>query len=226
MKAVAKEIFDRGLPHSFSFASPRAKAFTILGLHHYHETFPDDENALKSIKIFAKSLVEQYRNESDDDWRWFESCITYANPRIPQSLFAAYESTRELSYLRVALSSLEFLIEVQMCNDVFVPVGSKGWYLKNSEKALFDQQPIEASCMVDAVTKAFKITNNWSYHKIAKLVFEWYLGRNIKKVELLNRETNTCFDGITSEGLNKNQGAESTISYYLAYLTLKKESIL
>lgn len=225
MKAVAKEIFDRGLPHSHSFTSPRAKAFTILGLHHYHETFPDDQNALKSIKRFARSLVDQYRDESDDDWRWFESGITYANSRLPQGLFAAYESTKEPSYLQVALSSLDFLIEVQMVDDIFVPVGSKGWYLKNGEKALFDQQPIEASCMVDAATKAFNITGDEKYRRIAKLVFEWYHGRNIKGVDIYNEETNTCFDGITSEGLNRNQGGESTISYYLAYLILKEKNL-
>jgi hypothetical protein len=175
--------------------------------------------------MFARSLVDQYGNEVDDDWRWFESCITYANPRLPQGLFAAYESTGEPSYLQVALSSLDFLIEVQIINDVFVPVGSWGWYLKNGEKALFDQQPIEASCMVEAVTKAYNITGDENYHRIAKLVFEWYHGRNIKKVEIYNDETKTCYDGITSQGLNQNQGAESTISYYLAYLILKEENI-
>jgi hypothetical protein len=225
MKAVAKEIFDRGLPHSYSFTSPRAKALTILGLHHYLEALQDDQNALKNIRRFERSLLDQYRGEADDDWRWFESCVTYANPRLPQGLLAAYESTKDPSYLQVALSSLDFLIEVQMIDDVFVPVGSNGWYLKNGEKALFDQQPIEASCMIDAVTKAFNTTGDEKYRRTAKLVFEWYHGRNVKKVNLFNYETNTCFDGITSEGLNQNQGAESTISYYLAYLRLEEENL-
>jgi len=226
MKAVSKEIFDRGLPQSYSFTSLRAKAFIILGLHYYHETFPDDQNVLNSINRFAGSLVDQYRNEADDDWRWFESCITYANPRLPQGLFAAYESTKEPSYLQVALSSLNFLIEVQVVEDVFVPIGSNGWYPKNGKKALFDQQPIEASCMVDAVSKAYNITGDENYRRIAKLAFEWYHGRNIKRVGVYNEETNTCFDGITSEGLNRNQGAESTLSYYLAYLKLKGKKLV
>jgi hypothetical protein len=225
MKAIAKEIFDRGLPHSYNFTSPRAKASTVLGLHHYNETFPEDQNAVKSIKIFAGSLVDQYRVEADGDWRWFESFLTYANPRLPQGLLAAYKITQEPSYLQVALSSLDFLIEEQMIDDMFVPVGSKGWYSKNGEKTLYDQQPIEASCMVEALTKAFNITRDKKYRRTAKLVFKWYHGRNTKKVDIYRKETNTCFDGITSKGLNKNTGAESTISYYLAYLTLKEKHL-
>jgi hypothetical protein len=219
-KAVAKEIFDRGLPQSYRFTSPRAKAFTILGIHYYHKAFHKDQNLPEKMHRLAKNLVDQYRKEADDDWRWFESRITYANPRLPQGLFAAYETTQESTYLQVALTSLDFLIEVQMMDDIFVPVGSKGWYLKNGEKALFDQQPIEASCMIDAVTKAFNLTGDEKYRRTAKLVFEWYHGKNIKKVNLFNKEKNTCFDGITSKGLNQNQGSESTISYYLAYLIL------
>jgi uncharacterized protein YyaL (SSP411 family) len=226
MKSVAKEIFDEGIPNSNSFTSPRAKAFTILGLHHYHETFPDEENSLKGINRLAKSLTKQYRIESDDNWRWFEGIIAYANPRIPQGLLAAYESTLEPSYLEVALCSLDFLIEVQVVDNVFVPVGSKGWYLKNGEKALFDQQPIEASCMVDAVIKAFNLTRNKKYSRTAKLVFEWYHGRNNKKVKVYNEKTNTCYDGVTCSGLNQNTGAESTISYYLSYLSLKENQLL
>jgi hypothetical protein len=226
MKAVAKEIFDRGLPHSHSFKSPRAKAFTIIGLHHYLERFRDNQNALKSIRRLGESLLDQYSDEADDCWHWFEEIIAYANARLPQGLFAAYESTKEPSYLQVALSSLDFLIDVQMIDDIFVPVGSNGWYLKNGEKALFDQQPIEASCMVDAVSKAFNLSGDEKYRRISRLVFEWYHGRNIKNVNLLNHDKYTCFDGITPEGLNQNQGAESTIAYYLAYLRMKEENLM
>ena len=225
MKYVAKEIFDRVLPSAYGFNSPRAKAFTILGLHGYHKAFPEDQNIPHNIMMFARRLVDQYRLEAADDWRWFESYLTYANPRLPQALFAAYESTKEPTYLQVARSSLDFLIEIQVVGDTFIPIGTKGWYEKKDRRAIYDQQPIEASCMVEAALMAFKTTGDESYQKVARIAFEWYFGKNTQNVIIHNQKMNTCYDGITPFGLNQNQGAEATLSYYLAYLKLKEENL-
>jgi len=226
MKHVAKEIFDRGLPSSRSFTSPRAEAFTILGLHHYHKAFPDDQNIQENMGMFAERLTDRYPSEAVDDWRWFESYLTYANPRLPQALFAAHESTKEPTYLQVAKSSLDFLIEVHIAGDMFIPIGTKGWFRKNGGRALYDQQPIEASCMVEAALMALNSTGDENYLKTAQIAFEWYHGRNTRDVMIYNQKTGTCHDGITSEGLNQNQGAEATLSYYLAYLRLKEKDLV
>jgi len=226
MKRVAKEVFDKGLPPSHGFTSPRAKAFTILGLHHYHRAFPEDPNILGIIEVFAQQLKGQYKVESERDWHWFEAYLTFANARLPQALFSAYESTREPSCLRVAVSSFDFLIETQILDGVFVPIGTEGWYLKNGERAFYDQQPIEASCMVEAALMAYDATDEDRYLEAAQIAFEWYHGGNTKDVDLLNPETGTCYDGITPEGLNRNQGAEATLSYYLAYLKLREHGLV
>ncbi len=223
---LAKEILDRGISASHAFSSPRAKAFTILGLSKYHEAFPDDPNILDNIETFARSLVEQYRQEAEGSWRWFESYLTYANARLPQALFVAYESTEEKSYLQVAKCSLDFLIRVQVVEGEFTPIGTNGWFMKNGVRALYDQQPIEASCMVEAALAALKSTGDEVYRDTAKTAFEWYHGRNLQRATLYNPETGTCFDGITREGLNRNQGAESTLSYYLAYLEMRENNIM
>jgi len=226
MKIVAKEMFDRGLPPVHNFTSPRAKALTLIGLHHYNKAFPEDRNILKNVGKLASGLVHQYRVESDEGWCWFESYLTYSNPRLPQALFSAFESTKKDTYLEVALNSFNFLIEVQMVDDVFVPVGTKDWYIKKGEKALYDQQPIEASCMVEAAIDAYKHTRDERYLRTAENSFEWYHGKNVKSIVIYNEETGTCYDGITNEGLNLNQGAESTLSYYLAYLIMKKHLLV
>jgi len=225
MKRVAKEILDRGLPPAHGFTSPRAKAFTILGLRRYHGAFPRDRNILDNMGRFADGLMDQYRIEAADDWRWFESYLTYSNPRLSQGLLAAYESTGEPAYLQVALSSLDFLIEIQIVGDMFTPVGNRGWFNRYGERALYDQQPIEASCMVEAALMALNSTGDERYRRAAQIAFEWYHGRNAQRVELYNEETGTCYDGITPEGLNQNQGAEATLSYYLAFLKMKEESL-
>ena len=222
MKSVAKEIFDRGLPSVNHFTSPRAMALTILGLSHYHQEYPNDQNVLNITTKFGKYLVNLYKKESDDGWRWFEPHLTYANARLPQALFTAYEVDKDSTLLKIARNSLDFLIEVQIVNNIFVPIGSNGWYFKNGERAIFDQQPIEASCMIEALIKAFVVTGSKKYRDTALTVMEWYHGKNVKGIDVFKEETATCFDGITPEGVNQNQGAESTISYYLAHLVLRE----
>ena len=226
MRYLAKEVLDRGLPASHGFTSPRARAFTILGLRYYHEAFPDDPNIKGNTEMLAESLIEQYRLEAEGSWRWYESYLTYANARLPQALFAAYESTKDRSYLQVAKSSLDFLIEVQMVEGKFVPIGTNGWFMKNGVRAMYDQQPIEASCMVEVALAAWKLTGDEVYRETAKTAFEWYHGRNLQGVVLYSPETGTCYDGITHEGLNRNQGAEATLSYYLAYLEMRANNLL
>ena len=226
MKRVAKEILDGGLQSAHSFTSPRAWAFTILGLHNYYKAFPDDKNIIDIMRAFSRRLIDLYRFEAMDGWHWFEPYLTYSNSRLPQALFAAHESVGEPSFLQVAQSSLDFLIETQLIEDMFIPIGTDGWYEKNGVRALYDQQPIEASCMVEAMIAAFDSTGDESYEKAAKIVFEWYHGRNTKGVVIYNPETSTCYDGITSEGLNRNQGSEATLSYYLAYLRLKERCLV
>jgi hypothetical protein len=221
MKSVAKVIFDRGLPSVNHFTSPRAMALAILGLSPYHQKYPNDQNVLNILK-FGKYLVNLYEKESDDGWRWFEPHLTYANARLPQALFTAYEVDKDSTFLEIARDSLDFLLKVQIVNNIFIPIGSNGWYLKNGKRAIFDQQPIEASCMIEALTKAFVVTGSKKYRDTSQTVMEWYHGKNVKGIDIFKKETATCFDGITPEGVNQNQGAESTLSYYLAHLTLRE----
>lgn len=226
IRYLAKEILDMGLPPSHVFDSPRAKSFSVLGLRHYNEAFPDDPNIIQNLEMLADGLVDQYRAEAEGDWRWFEPYLTYSNARLTQALFAAYESAKEPHYLQVAKASLDFLIEVQMVGGRFVPIGTNGWFLKNGKRALYDQQPIEASCMVEATIAAWKSTDGEVYRDAARTAFDWFHGGNLQGVLLYSPETGTCYDGITPEGLNKNQGAESTLSYYLAYLEMRKHNLV
>jgi hypothetical protein len=226
MRDAAKEIFDKGLPAVHGFTSPRAVAFTILGLYGYHEAFTDDSNVTENITSIAKVLTDKFRVESVGDWRWFESYLTYSNPRLPQALFAAYESTGDDECLLVAKSSLDFLIKIQVLDGVFVPVGTRGWYERGGVRAMYDQQPIEASCMVEASLAALDSTGDKGYREVALKAFRWYHGENTLGVELYNDRAGTCYDGITPVGLNRNQGAESMLSYYLTYLSLKEKNLV
>jgi hypothetical protein len=226
MKNTAKWLFDNSLPTTRQFTSPRAKAFTLMGLAEYQQAHQEDENIGQDIQLFADQLIQQYKVESTPEWNWFESYLTYSNPRIPHSIAKAYNVTKDEEYLRVSRESLDFLIGVQFMESVFHPVGSEGWYQKDGTKSSYDQQPIEASCMVEASIELAKITGDQKYVEAALNAFQWYHGKNSENISLVNLNNFTCYDGLTRNGLNLNQGAESTISYYLAYLKLKEENLI
>jgi hypothetical protein len=226
MKKLAKWLFDNSLPQARKFTSPRAKAFTILGLSEYHESYPSDRNIQQDITFFADRLISQYHTESSANWKWYEGYMTYANARIPLSLLKTYSIIGNMEYLTVSKESLDFLIEIQFEDSVFQPIGTEGWYHKDGVKSKFDQQPIEASCMVEAAIDLGKITREERYYKIALDSFNWYYGKNTENISLINLNNFTCYDGLTQKGLNLNQGAEATISYYLAYLKLKQSALI
>jgi len=226
MKKLAKWLFDNSLPHSRQFTSPRAKAFAILGLTNYYKTFQNDTNIEKDIRFFADNLIDQYNKESTRDWKWFEAYMTYANARLPHSLLKANDAVEDKNYLKVCLESFNYLTENQFENAVFQPIGTKGWFKKGGIKPKYDQQPLEASCMVEAAIDIGEKTGEKRYDKIAMDSFQWYYGKNTENSCLINTRNFTCYDGLTSKGLNIDQGAESTITYYLAYLKLKKRGLV
>ncbi|MHA1712887.1 MAG: glycosyl transferase, partial [Candidatus Ranarchaeia archaeon] len=219
-KEVAKRIFYTGLPWAHVYRSLRAKAFVILGLNHYRKACPTDERLIINTKALADELLDGYHRESSEDWQWFEPCLTYGNGRLSQAMFAAYDSTNNKEYLKVAKESLDFIMGVQTIDGIFTPIGNKGWYRRGGKRALYDQQPIEAYCMTDTVLTAFHVTKDERYRLAAHMIFEWFLGRNIQDVKVYNHETGGCYDAVTPRGVNLNQGAEATLSYLLARLRI------
>jgi len=221
-KTLAKQIFDEALPWAFKFTSPRAKAFTILGLDQYYRAFPKDQNIKRNMKTLGHRLKEQYHNISIKEWKWFEPYLTYENAVLPQAMFTLFDVLRDDTDLSIAEESFNFLVEVQIKNGTFHPIGNRGWYKRGGERAFYDQQPIEAASMVESAVEGFTATDEERYRKIAKIAFDWYLGNNSQGTAVYNTETGVCYDGLTPEGLNRNQGAESIITYLIARLTLEK----
>jgi hypothetical protein len=215
-KLLAKEIFDKAFRWACFFKSPRANAFAVLGLSHYHRAYTKDQNLTKNIKTLSDKLLEHYTNRRSRDWRWFEPCLTYANGRLPQALFEAYEETKQARYIRVAEESIKFLLEVQILNNTFVPIGNHGWYKKGKPRSMYDQQSLEAASMTEAALTAYRETGNRYYRTMARTIFNWFLGNNTKNVFVYDSVTGGCHDGITEKGLNLNEGAEATVCYLSA----------
>jgi len=220
-KLLAKEIFDKALPHASASISPRTKAFTVLGMSQYLSAYPKDRNLSQRMIELTDQLLKIYKKKSSINWRWFETTLTYCNAKLPQAMFESYLHIRDEKYFQVAKDSFNFLLKVQMNNNVFEPIGNNGWYKKDGLKALYDQQSVEASCMIKTALTDFQITQNTLFKTVAQTIFEWYLGKNNQGLKIYDPKTGACYDGITPKGLNLNQGAESTIAYLLARLDLE-----
>ena len=220
-KLISKEIFDKAFSWASSFTSPRAKALSMMGLFHYQRAYPNDLNVSLNIRMLGDQLLGHFEQEASNEWNWFEPYLTYCNGRLPHALFLAYECTGEKKYLQVASKAIDFLIRVQTIDKTFVPIGNSGWYKKGANRAIYDQQSIEASCMTEAAIAAFRNTNKELYRDAAYESFKWFLGKNLKGLMVYNPETGGCCDGITSQGLNLNKGAEANVAYLLARLNLE-----
>ena len=217
IKSKAQELFKKALLPLRNFTSPRAIAFSIIGISQYQERTNNQEN-LQTIIELTERLISHYKDNSTQEWKWFEKYLTYSNSKLTEAMFHAYQTTNNEKYLEIAEESLNFLNSITFEEDIFVPIGQQGWYLKDGKRAYFDQQPVDVASMVQTLITANKITNKDEYMDLALNTFEWFLGKNSLKQIVYNEHTGGCYDGLGEHSININQGAESTVSYLLARL--------
>jgi uncharacterized protein YyaL (SSP411 family) len=200
----------------------RARSFSIMGLYYYLRTEPEDSEARELVSRHADALVDAFDLTASRDWPWFEDVLTYSNARLPHALLLAYLVTWKQRYLKVAKRSLDFLLTVAHGDGPgqISLVGQDGWYPRGGVRARFDQQPVDANALVDACVAAYQVFGDKRYLGEAHQAFAWFLGRNCVARPLYCESTGGCFDGLTPDGVNRNQGAESTISYLLSYLSM------
>ncbi|MFN4226981.1 MAG: glycosyltransferase [Candidatus Ratteibacteria bacterium] len=221
IKGAAKHIFDLALPQIENINSLRGIANCLIGLYYYLKV-ENNERGKEIARKLAERMVENYQNSRETNWKWFENIITYENAKLPSGLLYAYEILKDKKYLEIGIEALNFLIDLTIIENRFIPIGNNGWYVKGGKRAYYDQQPIEAACMIEALKMAEKLTKDEKYGNLSLIVFDWFLGRNIKGEMMYDPVTGGCYDGLTKSGPNRNQGAESTISYLLARLEIEQ----
>jgi len=196
-------------PRVVEFKSPRASAFALLGLQEYLESFPGDRAALNAADALANRLLDLYVANSSVDWKWFENVLAYSNARLPQALIRAGTRSSNDAMVSAGLEALDWLARIQRCEikGHFVPIGSHGFYSKKTEKARFDQQPIEACSAVSAYLQAYRATGKGRWRKEAWTAFNWFLGDNDLQIALYDPTTGGCRDGLHPDRPNENQGA-------------------
>jgi glycosyltransferase involved in cell wall biosynthesis len=220
-RRLCVQLFDRGLPAVESFNSPRAWAFTLLGVHELLGSNADDAKAGDACDMLTGKLVTLWQNCATEDWPWFETRATYDNARLSQALILSGKAT-EGEALEIGLKSLRWLVSMQKTQaGHFRPIGSNGFHEKDGARADFDQQPVESHAMVAACLEAFRVTRDPFWSVEAKRAFEWFLGRNDLGLPLYDYTTGGCGDGLHHDRVNANQGAESSLAFHLSLAEMK-----
>ncbi len=213
----ATQLFNETITILPELTSPRAWAFGLLGINEYLNRLFGDTLALNIREKLVKKLMNLYKDVASDDWKWFENYLTYDNAKIPQALIVSGFNIKDEEVLKVGLESLRWLIEIQLNEKgYFQPIGSDGWYVRGRNRAKFDQQPVSVCDAILACADAYRITGEEEWYNRAKLIFEWFFGRNDLGLSLYEPNTGGCYDALQVDRVNLNQGAESTLSFLIS----------
>jgi len=223
LRGAAGRLFEAAGPAALTFTSPRAWAFSVLGMQAYLDWFPGDRSVQGARNILANRLLDIYEQTHSDKWHWFEKSLSYSNARLPQALLIAGWNSGNEKMMQAGCDSLQWLVAEQHRGDdaVFVPIGSRGFFVAGEEKARFDQQPVEACATISACALAYRLTKDQSWLEEAQCAFRWFLGENDLHVPLYDAVTGGCKDGLHPDRANENQGAESTLSFLMALLDMQ-----
>jgi len=215
--ALANAIFHQALPAAVDFEFSRSTAMALVGIHHYLSRFSVDTRVCRVRETLASRLMDRYRQCADDGWVWCENTLTYSNALIPQALLLAGQCLPDNDIVRMSLRSLQWLLDVQTGEDDQLSlVGNDGWYTRGGRKARFDQQPVDAMCLVGACIEAYNVTTEPRWLRQGQRCFEWFMGRNDLNMPLYDFRTGGCRDGLAATSVNQNQGAESTLAWLIS----------
>lgn len=218
----AARLFGEALKTVAAFSSPRAWAFTLLGLDHYCPAHPDDGEARLIRRELARRLEILLLAAESPDWVWFEDRLTYDNARLCEALIRTGMSMDAPHLVDAGLRSLRWLMAVQTApKGHFRPVGSAGFTLMRGAPLAFDQQPVEAAATIAACAAAQAVDPAGSWRDGARRAFAWFLGDNDLATPLVDTATGSCRDGLHPDRANENRGAESVLSYLLGLADMR-----
>jgi glycosyltransferase involved in cell wall biosynthesis len=221
ISSEAINIFQKTIARIETIHSTRAMALAIKGLYYYHRVIKSPHN-IELIKTLANRLVRMYKHESDEKWQWFESYLTYANSILPEAMLYAWLLTGEIIYKEVGLSSLTFLLSKIFNENGIEVISNKNWLHKGQIPDHFGEQPIDVAYTIMTLSKFYEVFNDEDYRIKMEIAFNWFLGDNRLHQIIYNPCTGGCYDGLEETHVNLNEGAESTLSYLMARLTVEK----
>jgi hypothetical protein len=186
----------------------RAMAFAAVGAAELLSAEPGHEEARKLLTDYAAAV----ETLSDDaDWPWPEARLTYANAILPEAMIAAGVALDDADLRQRGLDLLEWLLEYETSDGHLSPTSAEGSGPNDSRPA-FDQQPIETATLADACARAAATDPRPLWPEGIRMAAAWFEGTNDAGLLMWAPETGGGFDGLHADGVNRNQGAESTIA--------------
>jgi hypothetical protein len=198
----------------------RTAAYTILGIARL-----DPDRLGRDARLLLERLVDQlehaYERTASDTWRWFEDDLRYDNARVPQALIVGGEALGRQDAVAAGLESLSWLgDECGLADGMLRLPGHCGRHRDEPAPGQGDEQPLDASALVEAELAAFTVTHDPEHGARAQTAFDWFLGRNRLNRPLYDFATGGCADGLGEDDINGNEGAESTLAFHRAQLAL------
>lgn len=218
--ALADRIIEKTFECIDNMHSTRAMAFSVKGIYYYHSTIKSPEN-LVLAKTLADRMVQMYKHESSKKWEWFEGYLTYANSTLPEAMLYAWLLTGDAIYKDIAKTSFNFLLLQTFNKNGIEVISNKNWLKKGQEVGQYGEQPIDVAYTIMTLSKFYDVFNDEEYHRKMVTAFNWFLGGNRLHQIIYNPCTGGCYDGLEEANVNLNQGAESTVSYLMARLTIE-----
>ena len=219
----AAALFKTALPAVEEFSSPRAWAFSLLGLDAYCTPVSGDLFANRVRRLLADRLMSLFSATESKDWVWFEDLLAYDNARLPQALIQTGLTTQTRAYVEVGLRSLRWLMSLQTASSgCFRPVGTQSFGRLRQKPEAFDQQPVEAAATISACLAAWRAEDGAEWPAGATRAFGWFLGENDLQTTLIDPDTGSCSDGLHPDRPNENKGAESVLSYLLGLVEIRR----
>ena len=223
MRRWALHLFDQVAPHALELGSPRTWAFALLGADAVLDVHPDHPVARKLVREFGAKLLDRLRVERRPDWLWFEAVLAYDNARLPEALLRAGRRLGDREMTDEALASLAWLDGMQTNPDgQFRAVGTDSFLRAYAKPLPYDQQPLEAWATVDAMLFAHDLTGDARWLEGAWRAHGWYLGENDLDLPMATPGDGGCFDGLMTDRVNLNQGAESILAYQFACVAMAR----
>ena len=192
----------------------------MIGISYYLKSNPSDDSMTERLRNLANVLIAHYHANETPDWKWFESLLAYDNGILPLALLHSAEILNDHKITKIAIASMNFLTAHTLKDNYLSIIGNENWFEREGERSVFAQQPIDAMAMVLMYHQAFHLTKDKEYLSKLYTSFLWFLGENDLRMSLYDFETKGCCDGFESYGVNRNQGAESSLAYLISHLTV------
>ncbi|MGB8205093.1 MAG: hypothetical protein WCE83_10490 [Candidatus Baltobacteraceae bacterium] len=218
-REVCRAALERALPHVPELDHVRSRVYAALGLTHAVRAGGSAAAGLPVLlRGLGEDLRERYERAAAPGWDWFENSLTYDNARLPEAALRIGMVLEDRALVDLGLKTLRFYESITIEEELFVPIGNAGWYVRGASRARYGQQPLEAASLVDAALAAQAASGDARYGRLASIGLGWYGGRNSRGTAMV--VAGGCFDGLEEGGPNRNMGAESTLAYLASALAL------